>query len=239
MRIELLLPSNHSTKTISYPFKEEGISRNWTTANQNLTSNHHNQNATNQQPLALKPTDDPLHTSPDDKKRYIYQTETTPHIATIISFPSHASTTPSLHTKTCLEMISLATTVALFEPVRLYVRPEDKSRAQDLLNQALESVSASQTQRARTSLIPAPTNHVWVRDTGPVYVRGVEDGKRYAIDFGFCEWGINAGSRSITTVGIKLVRLVILLLVLSLVLDLDLDLDLDLEPRIQVPQIGR
>lgn len=132
------------------------------------------------------------HTNPDTKT-YIYQAETTPHLATILSFPSHVSTFPSLHTKTCTEIINLATTIALFEPVRLHVRPEDQSRAQDLLNQALETASAPDIQRERISLIPAPTNHVWVRDTGPVYVRGVEDGKRYAIDFGFCEWGNKLG----------------------------------------------
>lgn len=128
---------------------------------------------------------------PSSKPKYIYQAETTPHLATILSFPSHASTFPTLHAKTCTEIINLAATIALFEPVRLHVRPEDLSRAQELLSQRL--ASASETQKSRITLIPAPTNHVWVRDTGPVYVKGVEDGKRYAIDFGFCEWGNKLG----------------------------------------------
>lgn len=122
---------------------------------------------------------------------YTYPAETTPHLATILSLPSKASTFPPLHAKTTTEIITLATTIALFEPVRLHVRPEDQRHAQTLLTQALEKASAVQKQRI--ALIPAPTNHVWVRDTGPVYVRGVQDGRRYAVDFGFCEWGNKLG----------------------------------------------
>lgn len=50
-------------------------------------------------------------------------------------------------------------------------------------------------QKERIALIPVQTNHVWVRDTGPVYVRAVDDEKRYAIDFGFCEWGNKLSER--------------------------------------------
>lgn len=44
----------------------------------------------------------------------------------------------------------------------------------------------------KISVIPSPTNHLWVRDTGPVYVRGIDKSARhcrFAINFRFCEWG--------------------------------------------------
>ncbi|CAI7667787.1 unnamed protein product [Penicillium pancosmium] len=135
-----------------------------------------------------------------DKKplgQYIYLPETTPHLATILSFPSRCSTFPSLYEKTCTEIIDLAATIAHFEPVRLHVRPEDQDRAQHLLDNRLQANSTtaptptpSEQLKSRITLIPAPTNHIWVRDTGPMYVRSAEDPtSRYAIDFQFCEWG--------------------------------------------------
>lgn len=134
-----------------------------------------------------------LHTETNPNKKYIYLAETSPHLATILSFPSHCSTFPSLYDRTCHEIVDLAGTIATFEPVRLHVRPEDQTRAQKLVDARMATAPAE--HRARIRLIAAPTNHVWVRDTGPVYVRSADDGKRYAIDFRFCEWGNKVGER--------------------------------------------
>ncbi|KAJ5571109.1 hypothetical protein N7535_004769 [Penicillium sp. DV-2018c] len=129
------------------------------------------------------------HQTTDKTKSYIMPPETSPHLATLLSFPSRVSTLPDLHTKTANEIISLATTIANFEPVRLHTRPEDLAQAKTLLSQHDNTLSSS--QRANIAFIPAPTNHCWIRDTGPVYVRSTDstDKTRYAIDFGFCEWG--------------------------------------------------
>ncbi|KAJ5637039.1 hypothetical protein N7490_006918 [Penicillium lividum] len=130
-------------------------------------------------------TKDNLHTETDKTKKYTYLAETTPHLATILGFPSRCSTFPALYNSTCSEIIDLACTIAAFEPVRLHVRPEDLSKAQDLISKRLET-----SYKRNITLIPVATNHCWVRDTGPVYVRGLEDPqRRYAIDFQFCEWG--------------------------------------------------
>jgi agmatine deiminase len=128
-----------------------------------------------------------LHTETNPNKKYTYLPETTPHLATILSFPSRCSTFPFLYDRTCHEIVDLAGTIATFEPVRLHVRPEDKARAQKLVDARMATAPAE--YRSRIRLIAAPTNHIWVRDTGPVYVHGADDGKRYAIDFRFCEWG--------------------------------------------------
>jgi agmatine deiminase len=130
-----------------------------------------------------------------NKKQYIYLPETTPHLATILSFPSRASTFPALYNQTCTEIIDLAATIAHFEPVRLHVRPEDQDRAQELLTKRLSNTTTpTELEQSRITLIPAPTNHIWVRDTGPMYVRSAEDPtERHAIDFQFCEWGNSTG----------------------------------------------
>ncbi|KAI2787592.1 hypothetical protein POX_f07964 [Penicillium oxalicum] len=128
-----------------------------------------------------------LHTETDPTKRYTYRAETTPHLATILGFPSRCSTFPSLYEQTCKEIVDLAGTIAIFEPVRLHVRPEDISQARHLVDERMKT--APPTQKAHVRLVPAPVNHCWVRDSGPVYVRGVDDDQRYAIDFRFCEWG--------------------------------------------------
>lgn len=127
---------------------------------------------------------------PSTQNKYIYPSETTLHKATILSLPSKSSTFPLLYKQTYNEILTLAATIALFEPVRLHVRPEEHSTASEALAKHLESATATPLQKERITLIPVQTNHVWVRDTGPVYVRGTgDDPRRYAIDFGFCEWG--------------------------------------------------
>ncbi|KAJ5963816.1 Peptidyl-arginine deiminase Porphyromonas-type [Penicillium vulpinum] len=129
------------------------------------------------------------HQPPDKTKQYICPSETRPHRATLLSFPSRCSTLPELHAQTRNEVISLAATIAAFEPVRLHARPEDIPQAQALLDK--QATLLPPHHRVNITLIPAPTNHCWIRDTGPVYIRSTDtaDKSRYAIDFRFCEWG--------------------------------------------------
>jgi agmatine deiminase len=85
----------------------------------------------------------------------------------------------------CKELAQLALAIAEFEPVRLYVRPEEIQLAESL-------VKENDSKTSRISIIPCPINHCWVRDTGPVYVRdttGSFPNRRFAINFRFNEWG--------------------------------------------------
>lgn len=114
-----------------------------------------------------------------------YPAETCRHIATILGFPSIYSLPSSQHSVACGEIIRLAVAVSQFEPVRLYTRPEEIPLAQSML---------SNTTRGsyEIDIIPFATNHLWVRDTGPVYVQGTtttSEKCRAAIHFGFNEWG--------------------------------------------------
>jgi agmatine deiminase len=89
--------------------------------------------------------------------RYIFQAESERHEATIMGFPSRCSLPPEKYDAVCNELIQLATTITEFEPVRMYVRPEDIQLAESLVKPVVKDAS-------RLTLIPCPINHCWVRD---------------------------------------------------------------------------
>lgn len=102
-----------------------------------------------------------------------------------MGFPSRCSLPSDKYEDVCNELAHLALTIAEFEPVRLYVRPEDVQLAESL-------VQNNARNNPRIRIIPCPINHCWVRDTGPVYVRdttGAFPSRRFAINFRFNEWG--------------------------------------------------
>lgn len=117
--------------------------------------------------------------------RFIYPAESDLHEATILGFPSRCSLPPAQYDAVCAELVDLALVIAEFEPVRMYVRPDDKQLAESLIR-------AANKESSNVTLIPCPINHCWVRDTGPVYVReaaGTNPSQRLALNFRFNEWG--------------------------------------------------
>lgn len=130
--------------------------------------------------LSRNSSDDGTH-----QGKYIFPAESERHEATIMGFPSRCSLPSDRYEDVCNELAHLAWAIAEFEPVRLYVRPEDVQLAESLVQK-----TSRNTPRIR--IIPCPINHCWVRDTGPVYVRdmtGVFPRRRFAINFRFNEWG--------------------------------------------------
>jgi agmatine/peptidylarginine deiminase len=121
--------------------------------------------------------------------RYFYPPGFARHLATILGFPSKPSIAAEYYEMACKDIANLAAAISGFEPVRLYAQPGDATKAQATVDQAVKE-SAGKT--SNITVIPLPTNHLWVRDTGPVYVRGTDEAnrkRRFAIDFGFIEWG--------------------------------------------------
>ena len=120
--------------------------------------------------------------------RYIYPADKSRHLMTILGFPSKYSIASAYFQGACQEIVNLAAAIACFEPVRLYARAEDVLRARSMVDQAVELAQSS----SNVTVIPLPTNHLWVRDTGPVYVHGASETtrlQRFAINFRFSEWG--------------------------------------------------
>lgn len=72
-------------------------------------------------------------------------------------------------------LVTIAHTIAQYEPVSMLVRAEDYDLAQDLLGDAVE-------------LIVLPLDDLWIRDTGPLFVFS-KQGQKGGIDFNFNGWG--------------------------------------------------
>ncbi|KAL3463497.1 hypothetical protein BJX64DRAFT_116262 [Aspergillus heterothallicus] len=121
--------------------------------------------------------------------RFIYPAGYSRKIATILGFPSKKSMAPEYYKLACDEIAALAGAISAFEPVRLYARAQDVASAESLVEKSVVTFSG---KLDNVSVIAFPTNHLWVRDTGPVYVRSADKAdrqRRYAINFRFCEWG--------------------------------------------------
>ncbi|WP_086661683.1 agmatine deiminase family protein [Lentzea kentuckyensis] len=70
------------------------------------------------------------------------------------------------------DLATIATTIARFEPVSMLVRADDLEQARSLIGSA------------NVELVTAELDDLWMRDTGPVFVR-----ERGAVDFNFNGWG--------------------------------------------------
>lgn len=104
--------------------------------------------------------------------KYLYPAETSRHAATILGFPSKYSMASVYCERACIDIANLAAAISAFEPVRLYTRPEDVRKAQSMVGQATTRYPSS---TVNISVIPFLTNHLWVRNTGPVYVREIDE----------------------------------------------------------------
>lgn len=74
-----------------------------------------------------------------------------------------------------LALVRIANAIAAYEPVNMLVRPAELAGARQLLD-------------ARVNLILAEMDDVWMRDTGPVFVRKPA-GERAGVKFNFNGWG--------------------------------------------------
>ncbi|WP_083299610.1 agmatine deiminase family protein [Janthinobacterium sp. MP5059B] len=74
-----------------------------------------------------------------------------------------------------LALVRIANAIAAHEPVNMLVRPDELASARPLFD-------------ARVNLIPAEMDDVWMRDTGPVFVRK-PNGERAGVKFNFNGWG--------------------------------------------------
>ncbi|MDV3353774.1 agmatine deiminase family protein [Leptothoe sp. LEGE 181152] len=72
-------------------------------------------------------------------------------------------------------LVTLAQTIAQYEPVSMLVRPEEYDLAKDLLGASVE-------------LIVSPLDDLWIRDTGPLFVFS-KQGQKAGIDLNFNGWG--------------------------------------------------
>lgn len=99
-----------------------------------------------------------------------------PHAATWMSFGPRENIWGRRLLKPAQEQLALiAQTIAAFEPVRMLVRERDYELATRLCG-------------PRVQLQIRPVDDLWMRDTGPVFVRN-QAGKLAGVDFNFNGWG--------------------------------------------------
>ncbi len=87
---------------------------------------------------------------------------------------------------------AIAQAIAQFEPVSMLVRPHETELARQLAGPNVD-------------LVPAPLDDLWIRDSGPVFVRN--DTGRAAVDFNFNGWGNKQKHDSDTKVATEVAKL--------------------------------
>ncbi|AJC22822.1 agmatine deiminase family protein [Pandoraea pulmonicola] len=111
---------------------------------------------------------------------WVMPDEGAPHAATWMAFgPSEDLWGRRLQAAAQDDLARVAKTIGGFEPVNMLVREEDYEIAQSKCGDAV-------------NLIVQPVDDIWMRDTGPVFVRSHGGGDTHAkggIDFNFNGWG--------------------------------------------------
>ncbi|KAH6953379.1 hypothetical protein DER45DRAFT_575771 [Fusarium avenaceum] len=74
------------------------------------------------------------------------------------------------------EVSAISNAIARFEPVTMFTRPKN-------VEQAMQTVSKNVTVRALNA------SQLWIRDTGPIFVHGEQDGRSAGLKLGFNTWG--------------------------------------------------
>jgi agmatine deiminase len=121
--------------------------------------------------------------------------ETDPHRCTLMAWPPDVP--QCIYTPAQLEpardaYAEIARTIARFEPVVLAVAPDDVGRAKDRVGDSVE-------------LVVVPLDDAWMRDTGPIGVRG-PGGEVEMIDFRFNAWGEKQPHDADSAVGAAMAR---------------------------------
>jgi agmatine deiminase len=112
----------------------------------------------------------------DDGQQWVMPDEGQPHTRTWMAFSaSEAIWGAKLSPRVRRDLAGIATTIARFEPVSMLVNPDEMDLARGLIGSA------------NVELIPAAIDDLWMRDTGPVFVKG-ETGWG-GVDFNFNGWG--------------------------------------------------
>ncbi|CAM3058305.1 agmatine/peptidylarginine deiminase [Skermania piniformis] len=118
-------------------------------------------------------------TAASDGRRWVMPDEGEPHQRTWMAFAADEHIWGrKLVAEVQQNLAAVATAIARFEPVSMLVRADDLDRARQL-------VAGSNVE-----LVTAELDDLWIRDTGPVFVRAA-DGPAGpgAVDFNFNGWG--------------------------------------------------
>ncbi|KAJ4258828.1 hypothetical protein NW762_007915 [Fusarium torreyae] len=109
--------------------------------------------------------------------RYRMPPEWHKHSQTLTVWPNLASIEDEeLLQQARSEVSAISNAIARFEPVTMFTRPEQ-------VDAALQTVSKGVTVR------PLKASHLWIRDSGPIFVHGTKDGSFAGLKLNFNYWG--------------------------------------------------
>ncbi|KAF5003091.1 hypothetical protein FDECE_10350 [Fusarium decemcellulare] len=116
------------------------------------------------------------HDSPRGKQ-YLMPAEWSRHSHTITVWPDFLSyQDEDILQSARSEVSAIANAVARFEPVTMYTNPQNVEKARA-------------TVSGRVTVRPLQASQLWVRDTGPIFVRNALDGSRAGLSLSFNYWG--------------------------------------------------
>ncbi|RSH77465.1 uncharacterized protein EHS24_003437 [Apiotrichum porosum] len=99
-----------------------------------------------------------------------------PHNRTWMAFAASANIWGDTLDAVRKDLATIAQTIAQFEPVSMLVRQEDLSTAQEMVGSSV-------------NLVVGELDDLWMRDTGPVFVKNVDNGTIGGVNFNFNGWG--------------------------------------------------
>jgi agmatine deiminase len=120
------------------------------------------------------PTDDSRAQTPLEGVRLPAEWE--PHERTLMGWPCRHELWKETIDRARADYATVATAIAEFEPVTMIANP------------GVEAAQARAACSSRVEIMELPLNDSWLRDFGPIYVRGA-DGRRLAVHFRFNAWG--------------------------------------------------
>lgn len=116
-----------------------------------------------------------------DTPKFRMPDEGDPHERTWMGFTSNASIWGNDLAEVQRDLMRIADAIAQFEPVFMLVNASAAARAERLRTQA--------THKTNIQLVTASLDDLWLRDTGPVFVRHIGRRDLSAVDFNFNGWG--------------------------------------------------
>ncbi|PVH81220.1 putative peptidyl-arginine deiminase family protein [Cadophora sp. DSE1049] len=114
--------------------------------------------------------------------RYFMPAEHSPHTHTLMAFPTSLSLYPHQLQGARSEILNIATAISKFEPVIIFVHPDDSRE----LSMRLQESSMASSENMTVKEVELES--LWIRDTGPVFVLKEGENLR-GVDFGFNYWG--------------------------------------------------
>ncbi|KAI8671897.1 hypothetical protein NCS57_00666200 [Fusarium keratoplasticum] len=111
--------------------------------------------------------------------RFYMPAEWSNHSHTLMVWPDSASIPWPYHEaihSARYEVSAIANAISHFQPVTMYARPHNVSRAKDTVSE-------------RVTVCPLEAWHLWVRDTGPTFVQNISDGSPTGLSMNFNYWG--------------------------------------------------